>query len=245
MIVSRQNAFIKEIRSLSNKKYRDALGLYVAEGIKLVNEAIKLGLDIHAIVCTESASKSILPHSFRCELVSDDVFKSISSEVCPQGALAVINKPKNELTEPSNSCILLDGVSDPANVGAIIRTAVASGYSDIYLTSDCADAFSSKCVRASMSGVFRLNIHVADRITLLSLIKLPLVVGDMDGENIFTCRLDHDFCLVIGNEGNGVSQEVKSVCQKTVSIPMKNGMESLNAGVSAGILMYLLKNTNL
>ncbi len=245
MIVSRQNAFIKEIRSLADKKFRDRLNLYVAEGVKTVNEAIDCNQDIFAIVCTEGAREFIHKNDFRLELVSQDVFKSISGEVSPQGALAVIRKPVEQTAKLTDSVILLDGVADPANVGAVIRTAVAAGYNEVFLTSDCADAFNPKAVRASMSGIFRVSLHVIEREQIDALIKLPLIIADMNGENVFAYKPSGEFCLVIGNEGKGVSQQVKRLATKTVSIPMQNQMESLNAAVSAGILMYLLKNNTL
>ncbi len=241
MITSKQNSLIKQIRSLSDKKFRDKLNLYTVEGVKLVNEAISLSLPVTVIVGTEKALSAIDCKNIRTEAVSDQVFEFITTEISPQGIIAVIEKPKNELCSPNGSCVLLDGVSDPSNVGAIIRTAVASGYENVYLTSDCADQFSPKAVRASMSGVFRVKTARASASELLSTIKLPVIVADMNGENLFTHKVKGDFCLVIGNEGHGVSEFIKSRADYTISIPMANGMESLNAAVSAGLLMYGLK----
>lgn len=241
MITSKQNAFIKEIRSLADKKFRDELQLYLLEGTKIVKEAIKAGLSIKAVVGTEKALSLVDTSSIRTEVVSDEVFKSISSEVTPQGVIAIVRKPNLNLAIPKGNCLLLDGVSDPANMGAIVRTAAASGYNDVYLTLDCADAYSPKAVRSSMSGIFRINVYRADIDEILSVLKMPLVIADMLGENVFSKKITEKFCLVIGNEGRGVSQKLKSVAAQTVSIPMQNGVESLNAAVSAGILMYNLK----
>ncbi len=243
MITSKQNSLIKAIRSLSDKKFRDALGLYVVENVKAVKEVLDLKLRVKAIVGTEKGFNAIDNLSDNFELVSEDIFKYISSEVTPQGVLAVIEKPENCLQPPKNSCLLLDGVADPSNVGAILRTAVASGYSEIYMTNDSADAYSPKAVRSSMSGVFRAKIMRGELSELLGVINLPIVVADMGGENVFNAKIEGKFCLVIGNEGRGVSQALKNKADKTVSIPMLNGMESLNASVSAGILMYNLNNT--
>ncbi len=242
MITSKQNALIKEIRSLSDKKFRDSLNLYVVEGVKTVKEVLSLGLSAKVVVGTDKGFNALGDFNVKAELVSDEVFKHISAEVSPQGVLAVLEKPANQLASPKNSCLLLDGVADPANVGAILRTAVASGYSEVYMTADCADAYSPKAVRSSMSGVFRSKIFRGELSELLAYIDLPLVVADMGGENIFNAQISGKFCLVIGNEGRGVSPELKGKADKTVSIPMLGGMESLNASVSAGILMYNLKN---
>ena len=241
MITSRQNDFIKLIRSLSDKKNRDALNLFTVEGIKAVNEAVIFGCDFFAVIGTEKALKTVkIPENVRVEEVSDGVFECVSAEKSPQGVMAVIYKPKNDLVPPTGNSILLDGVADPKNVGSIIRTAVASNYKDVYLTSDSADAFSPKSVRASMTGIFRANIHYGSRDELLNVINKPLVIADMGGKNVFGVSDLGKICLVIGNEGNGVSQTVKQRATYTVSIPMQNDVESLNASVSAGILMYLL-----
>ncbi len=240
MIVSRQNAFIKQIRSLSDKKYRDALNLYVAEGVKTVNEAIRSEQKIYAIVGTERGLSQVDRNVFRTETVSEDVFKSISGEISPQGVLAVIEKSENVFFAPDSSCLLLDGVSDPSNVGAIIRTAAACGYNRIYLA-DTADPYGPKAVRASMSGIFKVKLYRVGREEFVKANALPIVIADMDGENVFETQTDGAVCIVVGNEGNGVSEFMKSHADKTVSIPMQNGMESLNASVSAGIIMYALK----
>ena len=243
MITSRQNEFVKKVRSLSDKKNRDALGLYVAEGVKPVREAFLTSQKVVALLGTERGFN--LLGDFYCEkteILSEDVFKSISSELSPQGVLAVIEKPSTMPKDCVGDALLLDGVSDPANVGAIIRTAAASNYNTVYLTEDCADAFSPKSVRASMSGVFRVSIMQGQREELLKIISKPLVVADMDGQNLFESNICEEFCLVIGNEGKGVSQAVRNQTKYTVSIPMQNGVESLNASVSAGIIMYHLKN---
>ncbi len=244
MITSRQNQLIKLIRSLKDKKYRDAEGLYVAEGVKLVREANALGLKIHSVICTQKGYGAIgdLPElSSVAQLVSDDVFAAASGEVSPQGVLALLYKPVYATTRPEGCCLYLDGVSDPSNVGMIIRTAAAAGYNDVYLA-DCADPYAPKAVRASMGGIFRIRTHVGNEADLLKAVDCPIVVADMDGVNVFDGKIDGKFCLVIGNEGHGVSDGLRTRARYTVSIPMQNGMESLNAGVSAAILMYTLKN---
>ncbi len=241
MITSKQNGLIKEIRSLKDKKNRDLLNEFIVEGIKPISEAIGLNMPVKVIVCTEKAQSLINANGEKIELVSEEVLKSISEEITPQGALAVVEKPDNLLSAPLGSCLLLDGVSDPANVGAIIRTAAATDYLDVYMTETCADPYSQKAVRASMSGIFRVRPKRASLVELLKVIDKPIVVADMDGENVFNLKDKEPFCLVIGNEGHGVSEEVRKVANKTVKIPMENGVESLNAAVSAGILMYALK----
>lgn len=241
MITSRSNALVKKIKLLKDKKFRDQENLYIVEGAKSVETAIKFGQDISVVVGTNYGLSLIdLPSNLKVEIVSDDVFKAISGESTPQGILALLVKPEN-IVKGSDRSIFLDGVADPGNVGAIIRTAVASGYKDIYITDDSADAFSPKAVRASMTGIFSVNVMRAKRSELLSKINSEIIIADMDGVNVFDEKAPKNFCLVIGNEANGVSETVKEKASIIVSIPMEKEMESLNASVSAGILMYALK----
>lgn len=239
VITSKSNPQIKEISKLvSDKKYRDELGLYVVEGVKPVNECMAAGCDIKVTVCTEQLS-SVYSNAVT---VTDSVFASISSEKTPQGVLAVVNMPKNELKPPENSCILLDRIQDPGNLGTIIRTANAAGYGEIYLI-NCADAYSPKAVRASMSGIFFVNICIGGREEVLKALEgVPLICADMHGENIFDFAAPEKFCLCIGNEGSGICEEIFQKSQYKIKIPMRETCESLNAAVSAGIAMYQLKN---
>lgn len=242
MIISKQNRLIKQIRALSDKKERDNSGLFIAEGIKLVKEALSFSLKIYAVIGTKKWIYELGElNGVNEEKVSEEVYASVSTEKSPQGIMAVIYKPELSDIKESKRCLLLDDVQDPNNVGAIIRTAAATGYNTVYLTENCADPFSPKSVRASMGGIFRVNTVCDNKNNLLTKIKKPLIVADMGGESIDIFRKTEEFCLVIGNEGKGVSKEVKKMAKFTVSIPMENNVESLNASVSAGILMYQLK----
>lgn len=239
MITSRTNPLIKSIRALKDKKNRDLENVFIANGVKLVNEAINSNFTIKYVVGVSTALEKLQLTNEEVIEVSKDVFDSISEEVSPQGVLAVIYKPQEQKAN-GKSCILLDGVSDPTNVGAIIRTACASDYIDLFLI-DSADPYNSKSVRASMGGIFKIHVHYTTRERAKQDINLPFVVADMNGQDVFEFKKKEEVCLVIGNEGNGVSKEIKDKTDYTISIPMKNDMESLNASVSAGILMYLLK----
>lgn len=174
--------------------------------------------------------------------VSDDVFRFLSDEKTPQGILCRVKIPDTSLLPPKGRCLFLDGVSDPGNLGTILRTANAAGYDRVYLTNECADPFSPKSVRASMSGVFFTEICRGDRAEILSVLDgFPIVIADMGGVDVFSFAPPKDFALVIGNEANGVSDEVKNAAAYTVKIPMRSTQESLNAAVSAGIIMYVLQ----
>lgn len=237
VITSKSNPLVKEIAALNEKKFRKEKGLYLVEGIKPVRECISAGCSVKKIICVEE-----LEGQFEgAVLVSRGVFESVSSEKNPQGVIAVVEIPKANSNPPEGSCILLDCLQDPGNLGTIIRTANAAGYKDLYLI-NCADAYSPKAVRASMSGIFFVNIHQGERDEILSALDgVPLICADMNGENIFSFAPPKKFCLCIGNEGSGISEEIFKRADFKVSIPMERTCESLNAAVSAGIAMYQLK----
>jgi TrmH family RNA methyltransferase len=237
VITSKANQLIKKIISLSDKKYRKTYGEYLVEGTKPVTECIKAGKDVTQIICTQELSQNYEG----AVVVSDELFNYISSEKTPQGVIAIVKLPQTQVTKPNGCCLLLDKLQDPGNLGTIIRTANAAGYQDIYLV-NCTDAFSPKAVRASMSGIFFVNIHVGSLEEIFSAMEeTPLIVADMNGEDIFAFNPPQKFCLCIGNEGNGLSQEVKAKADYSVKIPMRPSCESLNAAISAAISMYTLK----
>ena len=238
IITSKANPLIKKIASLGEKKFRKEYGEYLIEGVKPVNECRAAGFEITCVVCTENLSANY-PDAV---VVTDELFCRISSEKSPQGVLAAVKLPDTGMKAPKGSCLLLDRLQDPGNLGTIIRTANAAGYEDVYLI-NCADAFSPKAVRASMGGIFYVSVHEgSDDEVLKTLSGVPLICADMSGENVFEFNPPEKFCLCIGNEGSGLSLKVRSCADHTVKIPMRTSCESLNAGVSAAIAMYALKN---
>lgn len=238
IISSKANSIIKKISSLAEKKYRKMYGLFIVESVKAVDECLSSGMEIDTIICTGNLAERYSDPI----VVTDELFERISTEKSPQGVLAAVKLPQNKVCAPKSSCLLLDRLQDPGNIGTIIRTANAAGYTDIYLV-NCADAYSPKAVRASMGGVFYVNLHECGYADAFEALKgVPVICADMNGENIFEFTTPEKFCLVIGNEGGGVSGEVSERAQFTVKIPMRETCESLNAGVSAAVAMYVLKN---
>ena len=242
ILTSKNNPLVKETAALKEKKGRKELGLFLVEGYKMALECQKSQLEIERVFFAESYRGDLPVCQAEPVCVSDDVFRYLSDEKSPQGVLCRVRIPDTALRAPQGKCLLLDGVADPGNVGTILRTANAAGYNEVYLTQECADPFSPKCVRASMSGVLFTKIYRGDRLEILSILgDIPVLVADMGGTNVFQFTPPSKFALVIGNEANGVSDEVSARATHTVKIPMRDTQESLNAAISAGIIMYVLQ----
>ena len=241
ILTSKNNPLIKETAALKDKKARKQQGMFLVEGRKMAVECQRSDFEIDRVFVAESYDGEIPFAEDQIIRVSDDVFHFLSDEKSPQGILCRIKIPARALTAPKGKCLLLDGVADPGNVGTIIRTANAAGYEEIYLTEECADPYSPKSVRASMSGVFFTKIYRASRTEILSVLaETPIVVADMGGVNVFSFHAPKRFALAIGNEANGISDTVQNQAAHTVKIPMQSTQESLNAAISAGIIMYVL-----
>ena len=246
VITSKSNERIKRLASLKEKKYRTEFGEYIVEGFKMVKEAFFFKADVLAVVGTESGLNR-LSADFSCDLssfkgevltVSEEVFPKISDAVTPQGVIAVVKKSR--IPSDKSRSVLLSGISDPGNMGTIIRTLSAVGIGRLYLV-DCCDPYSPKALRSSMSGIYCVDIVETDLIAALEDLKgIPLLVADMDGESVFEAEKVGNFCLVIGGEANGVGEEIRKRADKILSVPMENSFESLNAGVSLGVILYEL-----
>ena len=245
ILTSKNNSLVKETALLKEKKARKETGLFLVEGVKMTMECQKSGLEIERVFIAEDSgytAETLGVDAGKAVFVSADVFRFLSDEKTPQGVLCRVKMPTRALRAPQNPCLILDGVADPGNMGAIIRTANAAGYNEIYLVDGCVDPFSPKSVRASMSGIFFTTVYFGSREEILSSMQdTPIIVADMQGENVFSFTPPKKYAIVIGNEANGVSNAMRERATSTVKIPMETTQESLNAAVSAGVLMYLFK----
>ena len=240
VILSKNNPLVKELASLREKKGRMIRGTFLLEGEKMVRECVTSPLEMKRLVVREDFSGDTF--GYPVVTLGADAFSAVCEAKTPQGIAAEVKLPSFEMAPPKKSCLVLDGVSDPANVGAILRTAVASGYEEVYCI-NTADPFSPKCVRASMSAVFYAKIMQGSYAEVLSAIAgVPVIAADMGGVNAFSFEAPQKFALVIGNEGQGLSKTMRERADYTLAIPMGEHTESLNAAVSAGILMYTLRN---
>lgn len=236
-VVSRTNALVKKLRKLSDKKYRAQFGEYVAEGKRWVSDALRLcPQNVVAVVRSQSGGFEGADY-----VLSDEIFAEIADTQSSQGVLALMRIPAPASEFCGDCCLFLDRVRDPGNMGAIIRTACAAGYNDIVLN-DCVDVYNPKVIRSSMTGVLNVRFHAANSLDVLKENGYACVAASLGGQNAFESRLSATkICLVIGNEAEGISPNVLRACDDCVTIPMSQNMESLNAAVSAGILMYVLK----
>ena len=248
IITSRDNKSVKLIRKLKDKKYRDELGMYLIEGPNLLLEAIKTNEEI-VLVGIDPDTKDIDEVKTITEILQDrvavfspDIFSSLADTVTPQNILAVIKKSNKPLDISGKRYVILDELQDPGNVGTIIRTAEAAGFTGIVAVKGTADIYSSKVVRAAAGSLFRINIIEAgnkeDVISFARNKDLKLYACDSHSRTPYTdADLRENVGLIIGNEGNGVCSFFMTECE-SIMIPMKQETESLNASVSAGIIIY-------
>lgn len=255
-ITSSQNKHIKHIKSLHLKKHRDNLGQYIIEGFKLIEEAIEYKKSFYLLLLSEASLNSSDSSALinKCEdsgipvyLVSEKIFAEVSEMDTPQGVLAVICKDEQEIDvvidNPDFDIIILDSVRDPGNVGTIIRTADACGMGAVILSNGCVDLYNSKTLRATMGSMFHIPVFTdVDIIKLIGKLKTAnvTVLGADPHSNIncIDAPAVGSTAIVIGNEANGLRDEVKALTTQNITIPMPGKAESLNAGIAAAILMY-------
>ena len=243
-ITSLKNAKVTTWKSLKDRKGRKETGCFLVEGRKMVEEALASAFSIDAIlVDADRAAEFSLPRHIPVFTMPSHVLAAVCDTKTPQGIAAVVRMADVQLT--GSRLVAMDGVQDPGNVGTIIRTADAAGFDGVILSTQCADVFSPKVLRATMGSIFRMGIRVTDDLpgVLAQMVKegASVLSSQLDGEPFYQrSPLNERFVLVIGSEGNGVTDEVKAVATHKVKLPMRGGAESLNAAVAAGIMMYEL-----
>lgn len=230
-------------RSLKERKGRRESGCFLVEGDKMVLEAFASDFSVEAVLIREDRKNEDfpIPSGIPVWLLSVSVFDSISDTKTPQGIAAVLKASVSEVT--GSHLLALDDVQDPGNVGTIIRTADAAGFDGLLLSAGCADIFSPKVLRATMGSIYRMPFRtVPDLAASLRDLRengYSVLSSQLDGEPFYE-RMDvsEQFCLIIGNEGNGISEEVRAEATHRLKLPMRGGAESLNAAIAAAIMMY-------
>ena len=261
-ISSKSNSLVIRFAKLKDKKYRKAEGLFRFDGIKLFCEAAQTKAPIEYVLVSESAREkycSEVENSCLCDklyVLSDDVFAKLTDEQAPEGIITVCANLENitkatdlsalalELTE--KRVLMLESVRDAGNMGTIIRTARAFGIDTLIVSSDCADLYNPKTIRAAMGGLFSQRVVAVE--------SIPDAVTEMRkaGTRVYAAALNRDAkkldeidlklgdTILIGNEGHGLSPESINACNECVYIPMESDSESLNAGIAASICMWEL-----
>lgn len=245
IISSNSNKYVKLLKSLSDKKSRDENGLFLAEGERLIKDMPSdYSTEFMLVAQNKLDEFSYLTAGKKFFATTESVIKYACDTVTPSGIVAAVKKVSRPFELPRSNALLLDSLQDSGNVGTIIRTAVSCGFDDIYLYR-CADAFSPKAVRASMSGIFKARVYEVNYGECKTLLTgTNSYALDMDGDNLFKANLIGKVVFVAGSEAHGVSDEIKSLCKGSVALPMGNNMESLNVAVATGVAMYYTINTN-
>ncbi len=243
-ITSRKNPFIQQVRRLlSSRKERQQAGLFVADGTKLLQEAVNWWPGLETVILSDGVHANV-PEGVRVIRVPGDVMEYISPMQTPQGALFLCRLPEMEAFPPKPGMVLLDGIQDPGNLGTILRTADALQI-PVALLEGCADPYSHKVVRASMGAVFRtppIQICWQAAREALAREKIPVAVTALSdrARDIRQAPL-HTMAVVIGSEGQGVRQEIIEAAREELIIPMDSRCESLNAAIAAAIVMWQMK----
>ena len=237
MIESINNEQIKEIRKLKDKKYRDETNLFLVEGDHLVKEAYKAGC-LQKLILTEDS------YDFDVEklLVTDKVINSIT-DMSNTKVIGVCTKLSTNI-DLSKNVVILDGVQDPGNLGTIIRSCVAFNIENLVLSLDTVDLYNSKVLRSTQGMNFHINIVRDDLKNVISLLKENnyTIYGTnvVNGIDVKDIKNSDKYAIILGNEGNGISDEVNALVDKNIYIKMNEKCESLNVAVSGSIILYEL-----
>ncbi|WP_064612451.1 TrmH family RNA methyltransferase [Streptobacillus moniliformis] len=248
VIVSTDNRYYKLIKKLNDKKYRDESGVFLAEGEKFLEEKNNFS----KVIVKESKymyyeEKYNISKYENLTILSDKLFDNISTQNNSQGILFIYSKHLSNLSELSGDLIILDAIQDPGNIGTIIRTLVAANYRTLILTKSSVDVYSPKVVRATMGGIFNVNIIYEEKENIIRFLK-------ENGYNIISTALSKESidyrevelkkdknAYIFGNEGGGVSDEFLEISHQKAIIPIYGKIESLNVSIALGIFLYKMR----
>lgn len=251
MITSSQNPKIQQVRRLSAKKReREESGCYLIEGVRLVEEALKYADDCSYLLYAEPLNERArnLVYSFQqrgieTEEISSQLMASSADTDTPQGVLAVMRMHKAELPVRGDFFVLADGIQDPGNLGTLFRTCAAAGVQSLVLMPGCVDVYNPKVIRSAMGAHFRLPFFQMSwldaGIWLRGMPGMQILTADSNGgKSCWEMELKQPTTLIIGSEGAGPCAQALALSDGRILIPMPGNMESLNAGIAAGILIF-------
>ena len=253
-ITSRQNPLMTHIRKLAGSAaYRRQTGQCLCDSPKLLREAAQWGAEVQTVVSVEPWPEP-LPEKVRQVLVPPEVMASISPAKTPQGVLFTCRAPALPVPEtlPGRRYVVLDGVQDPGNVGTLLRSAAAFGFDGVLLSDGCASVFAPKTLRASMGAAVRIPVIEAGKMPeAIALLRekgitcLAAALYQSQPLSAAASSYPDGVCVVIGSEGQGLTDETIAACTGTVRIPMTDRVESLNAGIAGSILLWHFREESL
>ncbi len=250
MITSTSNSQVKHLLQLQKKsKVRNEENVFIVEGIRMFQEVPEN--DVEKVYISESLYNrkklDLNLEKFPTEILSDNVFSYVSDTKTPQGILCVVKQKRYDLDEilktPNPHFVVLDNLQDPGNLGTIVRTAEGAGVTAVFMSRDCVDIYNPKTIRSTMGSIYRMPfLYIEDLVSLLNIFKGKKILSyaaHLQGERSYD---QEDYrggtAILIGNEGNGLREEIAEKADKKVQIPMFGKVESLNAAIAASILMF-------
>lgn len=247
IITSKDNELFKSLKKLKAKKYRELGKLFLAEGRKFLEfEEIPKVIIFKEGVSEESIK---LSEKFQCKkiILSEKLFKELSSQENSQGVIICYNSKEQKLDYLDKNIVVLNRVADPGNLGTIIRVADAAGFKDIILTKGSVDCYNEKTVRSSMGSILSINIYYLEEEDTIHLLKekgYKIIATALEKDSIpYTkMRLEEKNAFVFGNEGDGISQNILLKSDEKVIIPIYGSAESLNVAMATGIILYDVRN---
>lgn len=251
-IVSRDNKQYKFLKKLKDKKYRDQNNVFLAEGEKFLKENIHFS----KIIINEAKYKYFEDkyNISKCDnvlVLSENLFEQISTQETSQGILLIYSKIAKRLDEIKGDVIVLDDVQDPGNIGTIIRTMIATNFTNLLLTKSSVDVYSPKVVRATMGGIFKVNVIYSDRENILKFLKenryniigTALQEDSIDYREVILNKNNNAY--VFGHEGNGISKEILTQLDQKAIIPIYGDIESLNVSIAVAVFLYKMREKDI
>lgn len=229
---------VKLIQKLHQKKYRNELNLFIVEGKKSINEFLQAGYTPQLLIATEAFTASVPQHLITP--VSKDELRKVSTLQNPDEGLAVFEQPKHKGILQEGVIVALDNVQDPGNLGTIIRLCDWFGVETLLCNIQTVDCYNPKVVQASMGSLTRVAVHYLDLAAFLTTTALPVYTMDLEGENLYTATFPKDCILILGNEANGISSEVRALSNEVITIPrfsQHQRTESLNVAMAGAIIL--------
>lgn len=248
MITSSRNPKLKLVRALLGRsKERREAGAFVAEGVRLLEEAVNAGWPVRYVLHDQSLNERgralverLTSSGVETDAIPTSLMESLSETETPQGILGVVNHSLVSIPHSLHFILILDQIRDPGNLGTLLRTADAAGVQAVLLPPETTDAFAPKVVRAGMGAHFRLPIHSLTWEEIEQVSKsanLQVFLADMDGRSCWEADLRGPLALIVGGEAEGASERARILANEQISIPMPGGAESLNAAVAGSILI--------